>query len=246
MQRFGYAVLLCGVLVALMVAGCGGGGGDDDTGNVSTLRILSGQVVRAQELADGSFFVTAQPLLAAGGAPLSGYTWTIASGSAFPPGTTVDALTGVFKGNGNGLVAGQNYQFNVQVSDGTRTAIGTIALQVAALPQGGIPPITVFQQPLGVPTIRLPNARANAPYGASLQVLGGEPPYSWFEDETWIGRGDFALSGLTVDMARGIVRGTVMNSARGKTLRFRIAVRDNNGDIAVRDDAGPIYEIVVQ
>lgn len=248
MQRFSYAVLLCGVLIALVAAGCGGGGGDADNGtiNINTLRVLSGQVVRAQELTDGSFNVTAQPLLAAGGAPLSGYTWTIASGSAFPPGTTVDALTGVFKGSGNGLVAGQNYQFTMQVSDGTRTATGTITLQVAALPAGGIPPIAVFQQPMGVPVIRLPNARANAPYAASLQVLGGEPPYSWFEDETWIGRGDFALSGLTVDMARGVVRGTVMNSAAGKTLRFRIVVRDDNGDVAATDGVGPIYEIFVQ
>lgn len=247
MQRFCSAVLLWAVLVvSLMFTGCGGSSTSDNGGGVSTLRVLSDQIVRAQELSDGSFSVTAQPLLATGGSPLSGYTWSLAAGSSYPPGTTVAALTGVFDGSGNGLTPGRTYPFTVQVSDGSRTATGTINLAVSALPSGGIPPITVFQQPMGVPIIRLPIARTNQPYGASLQVYGGDAPYSWLEDDTYAGRGDFALSGLRIDMARGIVRGTVMNSARGKTLRFRLVVRDNNDDIAATDGMGPTYEIVVQ
>lgn len=247
MQRFCSAVLLCGVLVvSVMFTGCGGGSSSSDGSGVSALRVLSGQTVRAQELSDGSFSVTAEPLLAAGGSPLSGYTWTLASGSSYPPGTSVAALTGVFSGSGNGLTPGTSYPFTMQVSDGSRTATGTITLVVSALPSNGIPPLTTFQQPMGVPIIRLPNARANQPYGASLHVYGGDPPYSWFEDDTYAKRGDFALSGLRIDMARGVVRGTVMNSARGKTLRFRLVVRDDNDDIAATDGMGPTYEIVVQ
>jgi len=246
MQRFCPPVVLVGALTLVVIlAGCGGGTSTGG-GDVSTLGVVAGQIVRAQQLQDGSFNVTAQPLLAGGGSPLSGYTWSLASGSAYPPGTTVAALTGVFNGSGNGLAAGNTYPFRVQVSDGTRTATGTINLVVDALPSNGIAPLITFQQPMGVPVIRLPQARANQPYGASLQVYGGDPPYSWFEDDTYAGRGDFALSGLRIDMARGIVRGTVMNSARGKTLRFRLVVRDDNDDIAATDGTGPTYEIVVQ
>ncbi len=240
MQQRCSLVLLCGALPVLVsLIGCAGTIVDDG-GGASNLRVVPGQIVRAQQQADGSFAITPQPLLAGGGSPFSGYNWSIATGSSFPPGTTVAAATGVFNGSGAGLVAGQNYPFTMRVSDGTSTASGTVTLQVAALPAGGIAPFTVFQQPMGVPVIVLPTARANAPYGASLQVYGGDPPYSWFEDETYAGRGDFALSGLTIDMARGVVRGTLMNSAAGKTLRFRIVVRDNAGDTAVTEPGRPV------
>lgn len=245
MQRVGIAALLTGVLVvALGLVGCGGG--EVDGGEGSNLRVLSGQVMQAQQMPDGSFTVVAQPLLAAGGSPFSGYTWSLASGSSFPPGTTVSFQTGVFSGSGNGLTAGRTYTFEMQVSDGTSTATGTITLEVDPVPANGIVPIPVFQQPMGVPVINLPDAQANRPYGASLHVLAGDPPYSWFEDATYAGRGDFALSGLKIDMARGIVRGTVMNSAAGKTLRFRINVKDSTGETAATDGVGPVYQIVVR
>ncbi|MGI5816549.1 MAG: Ig domain-containing protein [Armatimonadota bacterium] len=246
MSRFCPAVMLSGLLIAgAALSGCGGGSTTPNA-NVSPLRVVSGQIVRAQQLQDGSFFVTAQPLLAAGGSPFSGYNWSIASGSAFPPGTTVSVPTGVFSGSGEGLTAGRVYSFNMRVSDGTSAATGTINLQVDPLPSNGIAPLTTFQQPMGVPVITLPTARANRPYGASLHVYGGEPPYSWFEDASFAGRGDFDLSGLTIDMARGIVRGTPMNSAAGKTLRFSIVVRDSSGATAATDGVGPVYQITVQ
>ena len=245
MLRLFSVLLLCTIVaVGIALTGCGGTTTDDGGGAASNLRVLSGQVLHAQELQDGSVRVTPEPLLAAGGAPFSGYNWTIASGSAFPPGTSVTVPTGVFDGSGNGLVGGRNYPFNVQVSDGTRTATGTVTLQVAD--PGEIPALVVFQQPMGVPVINLPAARANVPYGASLQVMGGDPPYTWLEDTTYAGRGDFQLSGLTIDMARGIVRGTPMNSASGKTLRFKLVVRDSTGATAATDGVGPVYQIAVQ
>lgn len=245
MRRTCCAVLLCVVLsVALVVTGCGGGGADGGGGG-SNLRVLANQVVQAQQLNDGSFEVTSQPLLAAGGSPLSGYTWSLASGSAYPPGTTVSALTGVFGGSGAGLAPGQ-YDFGMVVSDGSSTASGVITLVVSPLPTNGIPPILVFQQPMGVPVIRLPNATANEPYGASLQVIGGVPPYTWLEDPSYVGPEDFGLSGLRIDQARGIVRGTPFNSAAGKTLRFKLIVTDNEGETAATDGVGPVYEILVQ
>lgn len=243
-------ILSAALVVGL--AGCGGLVEDliddiDDNGNGGiALRIMpqQWQTLTAQEQADGSFQVHARPLLAAGGAPLSGYTWALASGSSFPPGTTVSPLTGVFHGNGNGLVAGNTYPFEMQVTDGSSTVRGTF--QLTALPAGDIPPSMVFQQWMGVPTIRLPDANADQPYGASLAVLAGTPPYSWFEDASYADRGDFHLSGLVIDQARGIVRGTLMHSAAGKTLRFRIVVKDHTGATAVTEPGRPVYEIVVK
>lgn len=238
--------LILAALLPLIVT-LGGCAGTGTTGTpVSDLRVPPNQMVQAQQLADGSFSVCPQALIAIGGAPLSGYTWSLPTGSAYPPGTTVSALTGVFHGSGNGLEAGRDYLFDVRVSDGTRSASGTIRLRVARYPDDGIVGLPVFQQPMGVPVIRLQDGRANSPYGASLHVSGGTPPYSWFEDAGYAGRGDFALSGLTIDMARGVVRGTIMNSAAGKTLRFRITVRDNTDAIAATDGVGPVYEIRVQ
>jgi len=219
----------------------------DDNGNGGIgLRIMpqQWQALTAQEQADGSFQVHARPLMAAGGAPFSDYTWTLASGSNFPPGTTVTPTTGVFSGSGNGLVAGETYHFQMVVTDGTTTASSDF--QLTPLAAGGIPPTAVFQQWMGVPTIQLPDANADEPYGASLAVLAGTPPYSWFEDASYAGRGDFDLSGLVIDEVSGIVRGTLMHSAAGKTLRFRIVVRDHTGATAVTEPGGPVYEIVVR
>jgi hypothetical protein len=84
---------------------------------------------------------------------------------------------------------------------------------------------------------------ANKPYGASLGVFGGMPPYSWVEDTSFSGRGDFNLSGLTIDMSSGVVRGTPFNSASGKTLRFRVIVKDSLGHITSGAEA--IFTITV-
>ena len=74
-------------------------------------------------------YVTPQTLFAWGGAPISGYTWTLATGSTFPPGTTVAPLTGIFQSNGSPLIAG-TYSFIMTVSDGSTTANGTFSYTV--------------------------------------------------------------------------------------------------------------------
>ena len=232
--------LVVAVVVVVGVTGCGGltsveNGGGTDSG---TLRILPNQTLSAAINPEGQANVSPQTLLAEGGSPLSGYTWTIASGSTFPPGTTVWALTGVFWGSGAGLSVG-SYPIRMQVSDGSSTATGTVTLVVQ---QYEILPWAVLQQwPLS--QFALMDARAGHPYGASLFAMGGEPPYTWAEDTTYSGRTDFDVSGLTIDATRGVVRGTPMSSAAGKTLRFRVIVRDGAGDTAVY---APVYTITVQ
>ena len=119
--------------------------------------------------------VNPETLLAYGGSPLSGYTWSLANGSTFPPGTTVDALTGVFHGNGSPLVFG-NYSFTMTVSDGSTTANGTFTFSVTD--DFSDPPASSPCEQLFEPTYALPNAKVGSGYGASLYADGGTPPYS--------------------------------------------------------------------
>lgn len=233
-----------GVFVAaLLVGGCSaiteldGGQGQAAV----PLSIHSGQVVTGGRSPVGSN-VNPQTLIATGGTPgVNQYTWSLPSGSPrFPAGCTVDQ-TGVFRGQGGQLVASGTYPFVMQVSDGTRTATGTITLQVADY---AILPAAIFQQIVGMGTWQLPDAQANKVYGHSLYAMGGTPPYNWFEDTSYAGRAEFDASGLSINRARGTVWGTVMNSAAGKTLRFRVVVRDSTGATAESGDL--TYEIVVR
>jgi len=68
-------------------------------------------------------------------------------------------------------------------------------------------------------------------------------PYSWSEDASYSERGDFDLSGLTIDQSSGIVRGTLFNSSSGKTLKFKVIVKDSTGATAL---FGPVYTITVK
>lgn len=193
--------------------------------------------------------VTPQTLMAYGGSPLSHYTWSKPTGGRFPPLGTIVDMNGVFRGTGGALAEG-TYTFDVEVTDGSRTTTAAFTVTVeryvkqpGPIPDPG-PPTAVFQQALGMPTIPLVDGIAGKPYAASLYVVGGEPPYSWFVDPTY--QSNFALSGLTIDMAGGIVRGTIDSSMSGKTIQFMVVVRDNTGDIAITEITRPVYTINVK
>jgi hypothetical protein len=186
---------------------------------------------------DTYYSVDSQTLLAYGGAPLGGYTWTVASLSALPPGTHVDPLTGIFHSSGGILLPG-THTFDMTVSDGSTTATGTFTFVVNT---GEIVPIAVFQQP-AVSSIPLPDANTGYGYGASLWVIGGEPPYSWY-----LATGELP-PGMVIDQASGVVRGTPFSSAAGNTYSFTITVRDKTGEEASIVGPGlqpPTYTISV-
>jgi hypothetical protein len=214
----------------------------DGEGTSTSLRILPGFVLSACiDTYTGKSNIDPQTLMAAGGSPFKGYTWSIASQSSYPMGTTVLSQSGIFVSNGGALLikAGQkSWQqlFTVEVSDGTSTKTGIVTLNVttaSSAPSGGIPmpgcPEALLSQ-MNVGSFVLDDAYANKPYGASLFAMGGTPPYSWHEDTSYSGRGDFDQSGLTIDQNSGIVRGTLLNSSSGKTLKFRVIVQDAAGD----------------
>jgi hypothetical protein len=144
-------------------------------------------------------YVTPVTLLAWGGTPFSGYTWTLSPGSTYPPGTTVDSLTGIFHLNGT-LIAG-SYNFDMTVSDGSTTAHATFSF--AVMDDFINPPaVTPFEQ-LNESFFALPDAAAGLGYGASLYADGGTPPY-----QNWQVVSGALPPGMVLDQARGVVRGT--------------------------------------
>lgn len=66
-----------------------------------------------------------------------------------------------------------------------------------------------------------------------MYVTGGTPPYSWLLDASYAGSSDLTGAGLTVDESAGIVRGTIMSSAAGKTIKFKVIVKDATGETAI-------------
>ncbi|GAG59033.1 unnamed protein product, partial [marine sediment metagenome] len=117
-------VLLTGVV---LTSGCVNTGGGTPELYIPVGQSLTGAIqVRGS---DTYYSVNIETLRAYGGAPLSGYTWTVASLSALPPGTTVDPLTGIFHSSGGMLVPG-THTFDMTVSDGSRTATGTFTFVV--------------------------------------------------------------------------------------------------------------------
>ncbi len=208
----------------------------------SSLYIPEGQTLSGIIQVIGSttnYFVETATLLAYGGAPLAGYTWSVASLSALPAGTTVDPLTGIFHGSGGILLPG-THTFKMVVSDGSTTATGSFSFVVKTGDE--FVGITVFSQP-AVSTIALPDANTGVGYGASLRAFGrGDLKWSWY-----LGTGELP-PGLEIDRSRGIVWGTPFSSAAGNTYGFTITVKDKNGTEAAiggfRDNP-PTYTISV-
>ena len=181
------------------------------------------------------YYVNNETLLARGGSPLSGYTWSVDNLSAMPAGTIVSPLTGIFQSNGGALIVG-THQFTMKVSDGSKTATGTFTFVVNEYQ--GFGPLAVFQQPMGVFNINLPDANTGKGYGSSLWALGdGTLPWSWY-----LASGELP-PGLSIDQANGVIHGTPNSSAAGNNYTFTVNVKDTNGETAVND--GLSYHINV-
>jgi hypothetical protein len=221
-------LLVAFCFLPVLLVGCGGGqqNANGVVGNGPPLSIPQGQSLTASvnSACPNGGVVTTQTLIAWGGAPSSGYTWSVTPGSTFPVGTTVDPLTGIFHGNGSGLTAG-NYNLNMTVSDGSTTATGTIPLAVST-DTSGVCATTVFEQS-HQPNFSLLDATAASGYGASLYADGdGVTPWTWS-----LATGALP-PGLVIDQARGVVRGTPTSSASGQTYSFTINVVDSTKPVA--------------
>lgn len=218
---------------------------NDDSNSTagSALRIVTGSAGERQQLTaniDNTGYLNFNPqtVMADGGSPLHTYTWSIDNSADIPVGITIAPLTGVITlASSSASPTVGTTPIKVKVSDGSSTATGYVNLFVSNYTPG---PEALLQQ-LSV-NFQLVDGVANKAYGASLYAMGGTPPYSWALDETYAGSADLTGAGLTVDGTAGIVRGTIMNSAAGKTIKFKVVVTDNTGAVAL---GSPVYTIKV-
>jgi len=205
----------------------------------SSLRILPSQTISANIDKNGYLNFNAQTVLADGGSPLHNYDWSIEMNPAPPSGVTIEPLTGVINRIGHsstGLSVGV-HNIALKVSDGSSTATGMVTLNVTDYTPG---PAAEFQQyPLD---FELKDGQANKAYGASLFAMGGTPPYYWKLDDTYPGSTELTNSGLVVDRTAGIVRGTITESASGKTINFKVIVTDSAGKVAINNN---VYTIKI-
>ncbi len=120
-------------------------------------------------------------LTARGSAPP--FTWSVVSGE-LPPGLTVDSVTGLLAG--------------------TPTTAGTFAATIGATDAdghvGSVTHTFLVVEPLTILTTSLPDAVAGTPYSTTLQLSGGQAPYSW----GWSGD---PVPGLQLTMETGELSG---------------------------------------
>lgn len=235
------SLLLFGIMGVLSLHSC-----KKEETTSCTLRILKSPTGQNQSIfanidvnENNYTVINPQALLADGGTPLRNYTWSIESSPTPPSGYIFWPLTGVIDRTGttpNGLTVGTR-KFKVKVSDGSCSKSEYIDLIITDDP---LSPTAVLQQLSGSFTLK--SADAGKAYGASLYALGGVPPYHWHLDETYAGSADLTNAGLQVEEAAGIVRGTVLSSALGKTIKFKVVLTDSKGDKAL---VGTTYTIVV-
>ncbi len=70
--------------------------------------------------------------------------------------------------------------------------------------------------------------------------MGGTPPYMWAVDPEYSQA--FSAAGLTLDPIYGLVKGTMTSANAGKTISFKVVVRDSKIKTAVYE---PLYTIRV-
>lgn len=204
----------------------------------SEMRILPGQVLSGNIDAKGTLYVAPQMIMAEGGNPFHSYDWSLDLSSNPPSGLSIGALSGIItreNTSATGFSAGTR-SFTVKVSDGSQVKSGNVKLLIT---NSDIHPIAVLQQ-LPVDEFQLMDATTDKPYCASLFILGGTPPYMWALDPVYSQA--FSAAGLTLDPIYGLVKGTMTSANAGKTISFKVVVRDSKMKTAVYE---PLYTIRV-
>jgi hypothetical protein len=229
-----FALLLLTLAAFFQFTSC-----DELTGESgSELRILPGQVISANIDAKGTLYVAPQMVMAEGGNPFHSYDWSVDMGSNPPSGVSIGAISGIITRDNTsaaGFSAGTR-SFTLKVSDGSQVKSGNVSLHITSY---DIHPEAVLQQ-LPVGEYPLMSATTDKPYCASLFIMGGTPPYMWAVDPEYSQA--FSAAGLTLDPIYGLVKGTLTSANAGKTISFKVVVRDSKIKTAVYE---PLYTIRV-
>jgi hypothetical protein len=229
-----FALLLLTLAAFFQFTSC-----DELTGESgSELRILPGQVISANIDAKGTLYVAPQMVMAEGGNPFHSYDWSVDMGSNPPSGVSIGAISGIITRDNTsaaGFSAGTR-SFTLKVSDGSQVKSGNVSLHITSY---DIHPEAVLQQ-LPVGEYQLMSATTDKPYCASLFIMGGTPPYMWAVDPEYSQA--FSAAGLTLDPIYGLVKGTLTSANAGKTISFKVVVRDSKIKTAVYE---PLYTIRV-
>jgi hypothetical protein len=204
----------------------------------SELRILPGQVLSANIDANNTLYFAPQMIMAEGGNPFHSYDWSIDLSSNPPSGVGIGAISGIVTRENTsaaGFSAGTR-NFTLKVSDGSQVKSGNVSLHITNY---STHPVAVLQQ-LPVGEYQLISATTDQPYCASLFIMGGTPPYMWALDPEYSQA--FSAAGLTLDPIYGLVKGTLTSANAGKTISFKVVVRDSKMSTAVFE---PLYKIQV-
>ena len=185
---------------------------------IPSQQVFSGCV----DIATGRTNIDTTTLVAFGGVVASGYTWTVTAGTTLPAGVGFLPF-GFITGNG-GTASPGNSTFSMTVNDDTGTqAAGMFTMSISQGNSSTKPPT-----PCGaaVPSLQspsnLPDATNSKPYAAQIHLTGVTLPVTWS-----LASGNLPASGLVLDQARGVVRGTPPASAAGQSFTFTIQVTDS-------------------
>ena len=197
-------------------SGCCAGQAASATYNLVVEKALS---IITTTLSDGVLgTIYSATITALGGAPQSGRSWALASGT-LPDGLqlSVGATSDSAVINGIPTRLG-TYPFTVRVTNvGGDSITQTLSIRIAA----------VLQTPasLAITTISLARAASGSAYAQTLTATGGTPPYTWSSTPA------SPAVGLTLDAATGQIRGTPLQSG---TFNFTARVSDGLGAIQTK------------
>lgn len=195
-------------------------------GATSALAIYPGQVVSGVIDQNAGAYSKVFPylLVATGGnVGVAGYTWTAAPGYPLPfPSLSISLIGVVTVASPSTLTAG-TFTFYAEVSDGSTTKIAPVTLELTSgcnSSNGNTtsPCFTAIVTNLHISY--LPNGKVGSPYAATIATSGGTAPYTWA-----LGSGTLP-PGITIDQAKGILRGTPTTAG---TYNFYVLTTDSTG-----------------